>query len=216
MGCWIGTVNYPKCLLLPTIPKRWQGCVPLCLDIFNMMNGSNWFDSTGQGKGKITLQKIIIQFLCKRNKSPLLATPLLQFPIGVCVKGTAFMMDLGPFMMTTQGINTAQHRRAWELLFQGKCNKRREPSYTRDMKAALADYGKSTMFSLRRISYPPLAQSSWGIRLLFQLLWTLLLPPENVHLSHTEVTSEHKGKNHPEDPFTASVSSLMGKDFKRK
>lgn len=168
------------------LPKRWQGCVPLCLDIFNTMNVSNWFDSTGQGKAKITLQKIIIQFLCKRNKSPLLPHTPLAVSNRLPCQRNCFYNGAGAFIMTTQGINTAQHKTAWELWFQAKRNKRREPSYTREMKTALVDYGGSVMFSLRRISYPSLAQSSQGILLLFQLLWTLLLPAENTRLLHME------------------------------
>lgn len=159
------------------LPKRWQGCVPLCLDIFNTLNGRNWFDSTGQDKGKITLQKIIIQFLCKGNKSPLLPHTSPAVSNRPLCQRNGFYDGSGAFIMTTQGINTGQHKTAWELWFQAKCNKRKEPSYTRETKTALVDYGGSVMFSLQRITCPSLAQSSRRILLLFQLPWTLLLTP---------------------------------------
>lgn len=94
----------------PTLPKRWQGCIPLYLDIFNTVNGSNWFDLTGQGKGKITLQKIIIQFLCKRNKSPLLPCTYPAVSNWPPCQRNCFYDGSRAFIMTTQSINTVQHK----------------------------------------------------------------------------------------------------------
>lgn len=177
------------------------------------MHGSNWSDSTGQGKGKITLHKMIIQFLRKRNKSPLLPHTSPAVSNRPLCQRNCFYDGSGAFIMTAQGTNTAQHQTAWELWFQAKCNKRREPTYTREMKTVLVDYGGSIMFSLQRISFPHLAQSSWGILFLFQLLWTSLPPPENTRLLSGKERPEHKGNN---SPFTAPGPSSMGKDFKCK
>lgn len=139
------------------------------------MNGHNWFDSTGQDKGKITLQKIIIQFPCKGNKSLLLPHTSAAVSNRSPCQRNGFYDGSWAFTMKTQGVNTGQHKTAWELWLQAKCNNKKEPSYTRETKTALADYGGSVMFSLQRITCPSLAQSSGRILLLFQLPWTLPL-----------------------------------------
>lgn len=91
---------------------KWPGCALLCLDMPNTMNGSKWFDSAGQGRGKITLQKIIIQFLCKGNKSPLLPHISPAVSNRPLCQRSCFYDGSGAFIMTTQDINTAQHKTA--------------------------------------------------------------------------------------------------------
>lgn len=150
MCCWTGSLNYLKHSPLPRGASQLAelgSSLPWSISY----SGSNWSDLTGQGKGKIALHKMIIQFLCKRNKSPLLPHTSPAVSSRPLWQRNRFYDGSGAFIMTAKGTNTAQHQTAWELWFQAKCNKRRELSYTREMKTVSVDYGGSIMFSLQRI-----------------------------------------------------------------
>lgn len=94
---------------LPRGASEVQGWAPPCLAAFHSRAGS---DSAGQGKGKITLHKMIIQFLCRRNKSPLLPHTSGAVSNRALCQRNGFYDGSGAFIMTAQGINTAQHQTA--------------------------------------------------------------------------------------------------------